>query len=222
MVNYKIHEVLPGIFAVEVKDDYERSMLFLRCQEHYESMFDEIRGNHFDIFKLMDLYRKWKGLEYFSYPYDWSGYNVPGHIVESCTQHVLDARNGISPTPYDYIMMEIIQDIKNNFGNPKKYYLIGVDELSGGILDHEISHGLFYVDPEYKKSVEDILGKMPAEVYSRMSEIILEMGYTESVVADEIQAYMSTGLVERMSKIKGVKEEAKKFSKNFKKHKKES
>jgi len=99
MVDYEIKEMLPKIFALKIKDGYQRAMLFMRSQEHYESAFPEIRGNHFDIFSFMETYRKWKGTDYFSYPDDWAGFNVPGDIVEACTKHVLDARNGLFPTP---------------------------------------------------------------------------------------------------------------------------
>ena len=93
MVDYEIKEIIPSVYAVKVEDGYQRAMLFLRSQEHYESAFPEIKGHHFDIFSFMEIYRKWKGLEYFSYPDDWTGFNVPCHVVESCTNYVLDARN---------------------------------------------------------------------------------------------------------------------------------
>ena len=111
MVDYEMRESLPGIFTVKVEDDYQRAMLFLRSQEHYESAFPEFRGHHFDVFTYMERYRKWKGVDYFSYPDDWSGFNVPGHLVENCIKHVLDARNGLFPTPYDYTMDGILSSV---------------------------------------------------------------------------------------------------------------
>ena len=219
IIDYSIKEISPKIFAVRVKDGYQRAMLFLRSQEHYESPFSGIRGKHFDIFEYMEIYRKWKGVEYFSYPDDWTGFNVPGEIVENCVDHVLDARNGLFPTPYDYIMKGITMFVKGGINAKDRYYLIGVDEFEGRTMDHEIAHGLYYVNEEYRDSVSSLILQIPKGVYTKMCEIILDMGYDGSVVDDEIQAYMSTGLISSMSKIKGIKEIEKIFVNHFQSHK---
>jgi hypothetical protein len=218
MVNYEIKSIIPGVYAVKVEDGYQRAMLFLRSQEHYESAFPEIKGHHFDIFSFMETYRKWKGIEYFSYPDDWTGFNVPSHIVESCTSHVLDARNGLFPTPYDYIMADIISSVKAGLKGKNKYYLIGVDSFESRTMQHELAHGLYYVNESYKKSMYDLILNLPRKIVEEMGKILLEMGYCEEVVRDEIQAYMSTGLIPVMSKIRGIKKETKAFSDNFKKY----
>lgn len=70
LVKYKIKKILPKIYAVKVKDPYERAMLFMRAQEFYESQFSEIKGQNFDIFNFMNIYRKWAKKSYFSYPDD--------------------------------------------------------------------------------------------------------------------------------------------------------
>ena len=59
MVDYEIKEMLPKIFALKIEDGYQRAMLFMRSQEHYESAFPEIKGKHFDPFFFMETYRKW-------------------------------------------------------------------------------------------------------------------------------------------------------------------
>jgi hypothetical protein len=218
MVDYEIKEILPRIFALKIEDGYQRAMLFMRSQEHYESAFSEIRGKHFDIFSFMEIYRKWKGLEHFSYPDDWGGFNVPGDIVESCTKHVLDARNGLFPTPYDYIMDSIISSIKSKLGANTKYYLIGVDNFESKTMEHELAHGLYYVSDRYKISTYELVLGLPKKVFEGMESILLDMGYCDEVIWDEVQAYLSTGLTSSMTKIKGIKKEAKAFSDNFKKY----
>jgi len=90
MVNYTLKKASSGIFVVVVEDSYERAMLFLRCQEFYESPFPDFRGKHFDIFQYMNHYRKENDSSFFTYPGDWGGFNVPGDIVEQCINHVLD------------------------------------------------------------------------------------------------------------------------------------
>ena len=216
MVDYEMRESLPGIFTVKVEDDYQRAMLFLRSQEHYESAFPEFRGHHFDVFTYMERYRKWKGVDYFSYPDDRSGFNVPGHLVENCIKHVLDARNGLFPTPYDYIMDGILSSVKGKIHLNKRYYLIGVDSFESSTMDHEIAHGLFYVNDDYKKKAFELVDNLPKRIRNGMSNVLLDMGYCEDVLIDEIQAYMSTGIISRMSKFKGIESEAKPFVDHFK------
>ena len=218
MVDYELKEILPNIFAVRVEDGYQRAMLFVRSQEHYESAFPEIRGKHFDMFSFMETYRKWKGMEYFSYPDDWAGFNVPGEFVELCTKHVLDARNGLFPTPYDYIMDSVISSIKSKIGPDTKYYLLGVDNFDSRTMDHELAHGLYHVNLKYKVSTYELVLGLSKKIFEGMERILLDMGYCDDVVCDEIQAYMSTGLSPDMSKIRGIKKETKVFRENLKKY----
>jgi hypothetical protein len=218
MVDYEINEVLPNIFALKIENGYQRAMLFMRSQEHYESAFPEIKDKHFDAFFFMETYRKWKGVDYFSYPDDWTGFNVPGDIIESCTKHVLDARNGLFPTPYDYIMDSVVSLIKSQIEPDTKYYLLGVDSFDGRTMDHELAHGLYHVNTEYKISTYGLVLGLPKNIFESMERILLDMGYCDDVVCDEIQAYMSTGLLLPMAEIKGIKKEAKAFSDNFKKY----
>jgi hypothetical protein len=218
MVDYELKEVLPGIFALKIKDGYQRAMLFMRSQEHYESAFPEIRGNHFDIFSFMETYRKWKDIGYFSYPDDWAGFNVPGDIVETCTKHVLDARNGLFPTPYDYIMDSVISSIRSEIGADAKYYLLGVDSFDSKTMDHELAHGLYHVNIDYKSSMHDLVLNLPKRIFESMKRILLDAGYCDEVICDEIQAYLSTGFGHPIASIRGIKKEAKAFSNNFKKY----
>lgn len=214
-MEYKVKEVSPRIFAVEVKDSYDRAMLFLRSQEFYESPFDEFRGHHFDVFDFMDRYRKWKGLEYFSYPEDWGGFNVPGEIAEVCTKHAIVGYDMV-PTQYDYIMHNIIRDVKVQVLHGEKFYLLGVDSFeSSRTMQHELAHGLFYVNDAYKQEMANLVANMPINIYHAMRMILVDMGYCDDVIADEIQAYMATGLMANMSKIPGIKKELNKFEQVF-------
>lgn len=220
LVKYEIKKVIPRIYAVKVSDPYERAMLFMRVQEFYESQFDGIQGHHFEMFQFMEIYRKWAKKGYFSYPEDWVGFNVPGEIAEACTKHVLKASNRLLSTPYDFIMKEIIDTIREENGG-EKYYIIGVNKFKSQLMDHEVSHGLYYVDGDYKKSCLDLISEtLTNRKYQTLKKIIMKMGYSEEVIDDEIQAYLSTGIYPQMEKIKGIKDISKKFKKNFKKFRK--
>lgn len=215
MVNYELKNCLPGIFVVVVKDSYERAMLFLRCQEFYESPFPEFRGQNFDIFRYMDAYRKNNGKGVFSYPSDWMGYNIPGHIAEDCINRVLDGNSSIFPTPYDYIMKSIIDHVKGQLENNSKWYLIGVNEDTGNIMNHEICHGLFYSNSEYKEKTQALVKSIPSPIFDSLKKIILSLGYVEDVIDDEIQAYLSTGLTQEMNSIPEIHNCVEIFERNF-------
>jgi len=219
LVDYKIHQTLPGIFTIEVKDDYQRGMLFLRCQEFYESAFPEIKGNSFDIFEYMEMYRKWKSTDTFTYPDDWMGYNFPGEIAEKCIRDViygrLEGHIDTHPTKYDYIMNQILIEIKSMLGGVKRYYIIGVDNLESQTMKHEIAHALFYTNEPYRKWTTQMVTGMPQSIQDEMNSILKGMGYCNDVLIDETQAFMSTGIYGNMAKIKGIKSRAKTFAKNF-------
>lgn len=215
LVDYKIHQTLPGIFTIEVKDNYQRAMLFLRCQEFYESAFPEIKGKKFDIFEYMEMYRKWKNTDTFTYPHDWIGYNFPGEIAETCIKQVLFDRLDNLPTKYDYIMNQILIEIKSMLGGNTRYYIIGVDNLESQTMKHEIAHALFYTNEPYRRWTTQMVQGMPESIQNEMTEILKEMGYCDDVIVDETQAFMSTGIYGNMAKIKGIKSRAKTFAKNF-------
>ncbi|NDB56269.1 hypothetical protein EB169_10645, partial [archaeon] len=75
-----ITEVKPNIFAVIIPNGFDRAMTFCRVQEFYESPNPQFRGKHFSMWDYM----KWYSKEYdrgFSYPNDWSGFNIPFEVI---------------------------------------------------------------------------------------------------------------------------------------------
>jgi hypothetical protein len=215
IVTYSLYEVAPKIYAVQVADDYDRAMLFLRAQEYYESAFSEFRGRNFNIFAYMNHYRKRMNKDYFSYTFDWCGYNVPSSEVEGCYNQ-LDYETDMI-TPYDEHMMNILWRIRQHQkrGN---FYLLGVDALDSWVMDHEMAHALFFTNSDYKKEMLENISALPINLHDSLASVILQIGYPEKVVADEIQAYLSTGAADEMKGIRGIKTWEKRFSKTFKKY----
>lgn len=190
----KLLEVYPGIFALSVEDQFLRGMLFLRYQEHYESYSDEFRGKHFLISDYIDWYKDWSGNSDFTYMSDWVGFNLPSNSIVECMWGVPDWN------VYDDAMKYIVDKIGNILGdNP--FYLIGVGPMDvNGILNHEIAHGLYYLNPEYKNKMLEHIYSIPVDVRVNFKKVIAEMGYCNNVSDDEMQAYMSTGLHGAMGK----------------------
>lgn len=213
----EVKEIRPRIFAVSIKDNYQRTMLFCRYQEFYESPYKEIRNKFFSWEKFMLVYRsKWKK-NLFTYPEDWSGFNIPSNIIYKGLT-VFDKDKG----PYDEIMSDIWFACENyplRFEKPRtKWYLIGADSFKSSTMDHEIAHGLYYTSKEYKKNCENLISDIKPNHYQKLKNKIVKMGYTDDkkIIDDEIQAFMSTGLYNGLQ-TKELKKYEKGFIENFKK-----
>lgn len=193
-MEYRIKEVRPDIFAVIVKDKYDRAMLFCRVQEYYESPNPKFRGKNFSIWDYMKWYNDKYG-KGFSYGADWSGFNIPWKIINECI-----CKLNKFESPYDHTMNEISYEISKRSTSG---YVIACGDIKGDTFKHEVCHALYYTDKEYRKRVDNITKQLPKEHYNIFKKNLLEMGYTTKVVNDEIQAYLQYGY-ENKSFSKGI------------------
>lgn len=185
-VKYKITEVKPNIFAVIISNKFDRAMTFCRVQEFYESPNPQFRGKHF---KMWD-YMKWYSEEYgrgFSYPDDWSGFNIPFEVMDKCFKDMKEFE-----TPYDAVMYKIYWHIRTMKGNGKAY-VIGAEDTKGDTFKHEVCHGLYHTDKTYNQLVNEITDTISVQHKLNFRNNLIGMGYTDSVVDDEIQAYLTFG-----------------------------
>lgn len=190
-IDYKIEEVRPGVFAVIVKDHYHRAMLFCRVQEFYESPNPQFRGKNFSIWDYIEWYSR-EHNDVFTYTFDWGGFNIPLKTAYDCYEKLREFE-----TPYDEVMNKIIGTIELRMFHKKSTrnwnaYIIGADSTESDTFDHEICHGLYATNKEYKELVDEITLSIPLEAYTKFKNNLLAMGYTDSVIDDEIQAYLST------------------------------
>jgi len=183
-MQYRVREVKPNIFAVIVKDKYDRAMLFCRVQEYYECPNPKFRGKNFSIWDYMKWYNDKYG-KGFSYGADWSGFNIPWKVINECI-----CKLNKFETPYDHIMNEISHEISKRSTNG---YVIACKDTKGDTFKHEVCHGLYYTNKEYKKKVDKITKQLPKEHYNTFKKNLLEMGYAVKVINDEIQAYLQYG-----------------------------
>ena len=187
-INYKIEKVKPKIFAVIIEDSYDRAMTFLRIQEFYECPNPQFRGNI--NFSFTD-YMKWYSKEYgkgFTYGVDWNGFNVPLEIAYVCYDTLRDRY-----TDYDDLMESIVHQIYDLNDNDADGYIIGAESTEGDTFQHEVCHGLYYTDSEYKSIVDAVTALISETHYNTFKKNLLKMGYTEMVIDDEIQAYLQYG-----------------------------
>ena len=187
-INYKIEKVKPKIFAVIIEDSYDRAMTFLRIQEFYESPNPAFRGNKDFSFSE---YMKWYTKEYgkgFTYGSDWSGFNVPLETAYTCYDTLTDRY-----TDYDDVMETIIHKLYELNGDDTDGYIIGVGNTKDDTFQHEVCHGLYTTNKEYKALVDEITETIEWQDYLKFEGNLLDMGYTANMIPDEIQAYLAFG-----------------------------
>ena len=233
----KIKQIIPKVYVVTMDNQYDLAMTFCRFQEYYES--PDMHGKRFTFMEFMKYYSmKWgKPKGSFSYPDDWNGFNIPGNVIRNCLidnfrqiQKKLDGPLSWRPNEYgheyDQHMVYNILDpiVKRNKG--WDFYLIGVhtDESKRtreALISHEVAHGLYFTNLEYQKDMDVLLKQTSRKVLNYMKSKLKEKGYTKHVMMDEIQAHLSTGLVDNMDP-KKVKKEKKLFFKVIKKYRKKA
>jgi len=190
-IDYKIEEVRPNVFAVIVKDHYHRAMLFCRVQEYYESPNPQFRGKNFSIWDYIEWYSR-EHRDVFTYTFDWGGFNIPLKTAWDCYEKLKEYES-----PYDEVMDKIVGTIEMVMFNKKNTrnwnaYIIGADSTESDTFEHEICHGLYATNKEYKELVDEITLTISTEDYLTFKNNLISMGYTNGVIDDEIQAYLTT------------------------------
>mgnify|MGYP000105968322 FL=1 len=103
------------------------------------------------------------------------------------------------------------------------WYLIGASGKDLRTMDHEIAHGLYFTNKEYKKEITKLIKTIKPIHYEKLKKKLIKMGYVndKKILDDEIHAFMSTGLYNGMD-TKELKVYEKEFVKTFKKYKNEN
>lgn len=186
----KLTEVRPNIFLLSFDSSYDLAMHFCRLQEFYEN--PEFKGKRFTMFEFMKWYADEHGDGCFSYPADWSGFNVPSTVALK-----LYGTGNLSKIPdrneYDQKMWEVITYINQVIGR-KNFYLLGSAEGDLETLKHELAHGFWATDQNYRQVMEELVNQLDDRDRFYLSEWLTSNMYDLSVVPDEIQAYLATGL----------------------------
>ena len=193
---FRLEELGSRIFHLSFESRYDLAMHFLRFQEFYECPNPKFRGKPFTIIDFMEWYSK-ENNNKFTYPDDWSGFNLPSTVMEQVFFNMIPDEN-----KYDKFMKSVFNLIKTR--GYDKFYIIGTQLDDKETVKHEIAHGMWFLNMDYRKFQQDNISKMNETARTKMAQVLVDMGYTNEVIEDEIQAYMSTGLTSDFKGIRGL------------------
>jgi hypothetical protein len=194
-MRYTFERLFDRVYRMHFKCRYDLNMTFLRYQEFYESPNGKFYGSKFTIVEYMEWYTKEHDPDdrTFTYPKDWSGFNIPVPVIKSVHDKGID-----DPNHYDRLMMRIYKRIVKECGDDNAY-LIGTYENkdnkkeSTSTLRHELAHALYSINAKYKAAVDEALDAMPKGLWKEMTAVLRHEGYNAGVFHDELQAYIATG-----------------------------
>jgi hypothetical protein len=152
---------------------------FIRFQEHYES--PEFAGKIFTLGQYKAWYAQERGA--FTYEKDWSGFNLPSYVFKPFFDGLFDPL-----TKEEQILVNMFRHKQG------RYYVIGTFEKDPDrreTVNHEICHGLYYTEDEYKEAVDKLIEKHWEELKGLREYLTGTGGYHEDVVVDECHAYVS-------------------------------
>jgi hypothetical protein len=153
----------------------ELGRTFIRFQEHYESPNPDFRGKIFTL----GMVRQWYSVQYGAdtYHHDWTGFNFPSRILLPFKQGLFD--------PLTSEEIELLNLFKYRHDN---FYIMGAQ--NNATLRHELSHALYDSNEKYRNEIDSCIKKNKRGL-AKTRKYILDKGYAEEVINDELQAYIT-------------------------------
>lgn len=183
VAEYSLTEVVKNVYWLEFESQQEMGKTFLRFQEHYESPV--FAGKYFSHEEFRTWYQG--GYDEFTYYEDWSGFNIPSHILKPFVEGKFD--------PLTSEEQKLLKDFSSK---EEPFYIIATakseepDPEDEVVLRHEIAHGLYTTCPEYCDEVKSILVTMSLETHQGL-HAWLSPDYAETTIFDEMHAYLLDG-----------------------------
>lgn len=189
---FKLTKEAERVYLLAFDNRIDLCMTFLRYQEYYESDNKRFQHHRFTIAEYVSWYSKKdtgrkKYPHHFTYAADWVGFNFPTRVIDQVIKLGIP-----DPNHYDSLMAGILGAIKDNAQNDD-CYLIGIQTGQTATLEHEMAHALYFLDEDYRVAVGSLIEALPTEIHDRMAKGITRLGYADSSVNDEIQAFSLTG-----------------------------
>lgn len=153
----------------------ELGLTFMRYQEFYESANPNFKDKIFTQGQL----KRWYSEQYGGniYHQHWIGFNFPSKVLIPFKEGLFDPL-----TTEETRLLDLFRYRNDDF------YIIGAQNSS--VLRHELAHALYASNIKYKKEI-DLFIKKNKKKLNKTIKYILDKGYCEDVLNDEIQAYIT-------------------------------
>lgn len=193
-----IKEISPGIVLVSFPNKKELTFTMCRVEEFYEAASVKLQGQVFTWSDFIDEFMDTSGnIDYFHF---WSGFNIPGDIFTKWATSFTDLSSR------EVSLINAVNNITSK--KDTKFYVIATEETNAdSVEDHEIAHAKFYIDEEYKKEMIKLNNNLDITVRKLLIDKFAELGYSETVYEDELQAYLATSEYAYMKNRFGMTEE---------------
>jgi len=182
---FKYLEILPRVYFLKFDEFIDIGLTFWRYQEYYESKF--FRGRVFTLVDFIHNYYKKNDndFDYFGY---WDGFNIPSSVLKEVWRRKIKDEN-----KYDAALRKFDSQVPH-----RDYYVISSFAKSNDTRNHELAHGLYYTNPDYKREITRELSRLPVKSVRLWKKVLRKAGYHKAVYRDELQAYLVSGEDEDM------------------------
>lgn len=191
-----IKKITPKILYINFPRRVLMNSTMMRFQEYYENPV--FKGKIF----THEEFRKWyiknsppgKKTGKFTYNNDWWGFNMPSSVLKPFYTGKFDP------------LSELEKDFLKRMKKYKDVYIItAFGKINMRILKHEIAHGLFYTDKNYRKNAIKILEAVPSKQKKQIYAFFKKHnGYHKDVWIDELHAYILSELELNYLRKKGI------------------
>jgi hypothetical protein len=175
----RIKEIYPNIYMVTAINQFYLNHSFQRIQEFYESSSSKFKNK---LFKK-EVFNKWFTKKYKKDYYNfWEGFNIYRETIDSFNKIYKKEKLD----DYEESLFSLLKTI------PKKsrYCVIGVLEKDSGTVQHELIHGVFYLNDKYRQEVRDYFCSPFCDKLNGLRKKLSDIGYGEEVMIDELNAYV--------------------------------
>lgn len=176
----KLERVLPRIYSVTFEDQRELAATFLRFQE-----FSESPDYHGKVFTA-DEYLASPAAMALPEPYldFWDGFNIPGWVFRVFECGLFDPLSANERRLVEFMA---------SLAEPCEFAcVIGTKPGDDVTLNHEVAHGIYYVDPAYRLAAQGIIAAAGGlEGFPDVVSFLKSIDYADRVMLDELHAYLA-------------------------------
>ena len=180
------------ILFLNFKSQYDMCSSLIRLQEFYESSYENIKGNVFELEDYMDTEAEEEGS--FDYFDQVLGCNIPSDVIRLFFKKFSGKLRDKEKFLYG-LLKTLVPDFEEI--DCKKFYLIAAfkdfkEDDMDIVVKHEYCHALFYLNDDFRKEMTEAVEQIPEDFKNDFELVLYELNYHPDVITDEFQAFLAT------------------------------